>query len=384
MKRYNCTLSDKRGAFGLCMEEHKEGDFVPFSEVSGLAEQLADATRQCGVMAVLLREARNPLITAMEESSEDESAAVEELIDSIDSTLSGQVLDPVRNDALAMMMDELHDICVGLDAPGGAQNGAEAWEQVKEARDRVLASMRHGRPDDEWTDAATSPVAADYRELQAQHDILQSKYKGAQDLLHELREGAEIHLHNCKICKNEEGVNNWTGKLARIDSVLAGKIPHPAVTVTETIRTAPERIWLQVGDQTGDGDCPFPEHHDEVTWCADSVVACEVPYVRADLVGNIPAPVGGEMRTVTVSGKGLLELVEFACPDHETDRDQQETEIVLLNREAFTSTDGEKMPRGVYAYLAEYPEEGLYGPIGGVDPQGGEPCATASPSSSPA
>lgn len=58
MKRYNCTSSDKRGAFGLCMEEHKEGAFVPFSEVSGLAEQLADATRQSGVMAELLRKAR--------------------------------------------------------------------------------------------------------------------------------------------------------------------------------------------------------------------------------------------------------------------------------------------------------------------------------------
>ncbi|WP_303805510.1 hypothetical protein [Aeromonas rivipollensis] len=57
MKRFNCTLSDKRGEFGECMEEHKEGAFVPFSEISGLAEQLADATRQCGVMAELLREA---------------------------------------------------------------------------------------------------------------------------------------------------------------------------------------------------------------------------------------------------------------------------------------------------------------------------------------
>ncbi|MFM5015275.1 hypothetical protein ACEUBZ_00305 [Aeromonas veronii] len=154
MKRYDLELT----ATGPVMEERQEGAFVPFSEVSGLAEQLADATRQCGVMAELLRE---------------------------------------------------------------------------------------------------------------------------------LREGAEIHLHNCKVCKNEDGVNNWTGKLARIDSALAGKIAHPAVTVTETIRTAPERIWLQVGDQVGDGDHQFPEHHDEVTWCADSVVACEVPYVRADLVGHV-------------------------------------------------------------------------------------------------
>lgn len=86
----------------------------------------------------------------------------------------------------------------------------------------------------------------------------------------------------------------------------------------------------------------------------------------AVLAGKLPAPVIGEKRTVTISGKGLLELVDFICPDHETDIEQQETEIVLLNREAFTSTDGEEMPSGVYAYLAEYPEEGLYGPIGGA------------------
>lgn len=174
MKRYNCTSSDKRGAFGLCMEEHKEGAFVPFSEVSGLAEQLADATRQCGVMAELLREA----------------------IGEVPQTQSF----PSRCDA-------------------------------------ALAGKLPDRQDTEWTDAATSPVAADYRELQEQHDQLQSRLKGALDLLHELREGAEIHLHNCKVCKNEEGVNNWTGKLASIDAALAGHVVSP-----------PLRLLIQMTD----------------------------------------------------------------------------------------------------------------------------------------
>lgn len=120
MKRYNCTSSDKRGAFGLCMEEHKEGAFVPFSEISGLAEQLADATRQCGVMADLLREA----------------------IGEVPQTQSF----PSRCDA-------------------------------------ALAGKMPDRQDTEWTDAATSPVAADYRELQEQHDQLQSRLKGALDKL---------------------------------------------------------------------------------------------------------------------------------------------------------------------------------------------------------
>lgn len=264
VKRCDCTLSDKRGAFGPCMEERKEGMFVPFFEVDTLNKrinQLIEERNSTGIaisnaiisgvvpdkhplrsrlellanhhkrereLESLLREARSPLIFAMEESSEDKSVAIEELIDIIDSVLAGQALECVGSNALAMMMDELHDICVVLDAPGGAQNGDEAWAQVKMARDRVLASLHQGRPDAEWTDATAQPVAADYRELQEQYDQLQSKHKGALDLLRELREGAEIHLHNCKVCKNEEGVNNWTGKLARIDTALDGKFPLPA------------------------------------------------------------------------------------------------------------------------------------------------------------
>ncbi|CAJ1836933.1 hypothetical protein [Aeromonas veronii] len=181
MKRYNCTSSDKRGAFGLCMEEHEQGAFVPFSEISGLAEQLADATRQCGVMAELLREVTK-IVPAIGVAIDD-LPVVDAFLERVEMVLAGQVLEPARNEALAMMMDELHDICVGLDAPGGAQNGAEAWDQVKGARDRVLASLNHGRPDTEWTDATTSPVAADYRELQEQHDQLQSRLKGALDTL---------------------------------------------------------------------------------------------------------------------------------------------------------------------------------------------------------
>lgn len=76
--------------------------------------------------------------------------------------------------------------------------------------------------------------------------------------------------------------------LDRIDAVLAGKLPDPAVTVTETIRTAPERIWLQVGDQSHYHSEPFPSDTSEVSWCADSVTGCEVPYVRADLAGKLP------------------------------------------------------------------------------------------------
>ncbi|QHC08937.1 hypothetical protein GRF56_16800 [Aeromonas veronii] len=289
MKRYNCTSSDKRGAFGLCMEEHKEGAFVPFSEVDPLNQRINK-----------LLEERNS---------------------------SGLA---ISNAILVGVVPDKHPLCSRLE---------------------LLANHRK---------------------------MLIEKSELCDDLLDLIE-----RMVNCMGLAGEEPEKDSHNpiKAWMYDAIttMAGQRPKQSVAVTETIRTAPGRIWLQVGDQSHYHSDPFPEHHDEVSWCADSVVACEVPYVRADLAA---APLNGEKLTVTISGKGLLELVDFACPDHETDREQQETEIVLLNREAFTSTDGEKMPRGVYAYLAEYPEEGLYGPVGCQEQHGDKslnqnPAATA-------
>ena len=72
-------------------------------------------------------------------------------------------------------------------------------------------------------------------------------------------------------------------------ATMAGQGIKQPPTVTETIRTAPERIWLQVGDQAHYHSEPFPSDTSEVSWCADSVVGCEVAYVRADLAGQWPA-----------------------------------------------------------------------------------------------
>jgi len=47
--------------------------------------------------------------------------------------------------------------------------------------------------------------------------------------------------------------------------------------------TAPARIWLQVSDDPSHSREPFPATSADLTWCADSVLACEVEYVRADL-----------------------------------------------------------------------------------------------------
>lgn len=280
MKRYDLELT----ATGPVMEEREQGAFVPFSEVSGLADTVMKMGGRCTLLADLLREVTE-IVPALGVAIDD-LPVVDAFLERIENALAGQELWHSSNDTLTMMMDELHDICVGLDAPGGAQNGAEAWEQVKAGRDRVLASLNHGRHDTEWTDATTSPVASDYRELQEQHDQLQSKHKGALDLI----ERMVSYLGLAGDEPEKDSYNPMKAWMYDAITTMAGQRQKPPVTVTETIRTAPERIWLQVGDSQGDSDYPFPEHHDEVTWCSDSVIACEVPYVRADLVGHVVSP----------------------------------------------------------------------------------------------
>lgn len=89
--------------------------------------------------------------------------------------------------------------------------------------------------------------------------------------------------------------------LDRIDDLLAGQLPEltSLPDCTEVTRTAPKRIWLQVSDDFGDHNEPFPTRDElgnrEVTWCADSVGGTQIEYLRADLAHWItkPARIGG-------------------------------------------------------------------------------------------
>jgi hypothetical protein len=64
-------------------------------------------------------------------------------------------------------------------------------------------------------------------------------------------------------------------------------------------KTAPERIWVQVSDDAQDCREPFPEPNEGMTWCGDSVLACEVEYVRADLAAAAIKKATGRKYSIT-------------------------------------------------------------------------------------
>ena len=138
--------------------------------------------------------------------------------------------------------------------------------------------------------AILSGIVPDRHPLRSRLELLANHHK-RELMLAELLRRARRYVSPLSCPESE--IQIVQSIVSSIDSVLAGQLPDPAVTVTETIRTAPERIWLQVGDQSHYHSEPFPSDTSEVSWCADSVIACEVPYVRADLAA--PAVLqGGE------------------------------------------------------------------------------------------
>ena len=243
MKRYDCTMHDKRGAFGLCMEARSEGLFVPFTRVEQLQAKINGLLEERNTTGLAIDKAilsgivpeQHPLLSRLERLANHHK----------------------REQALADLISRMVTIMklAGEEPKKDALNPLQAW----------------------MYDAITT---------------------------------------------------------------MAGLRVKQSVTVTETIRTAPERIWLQVGDQPGDSDYQFPDHHDEVTWCADSVIACKVPYVRADLAGH---------------PEQQQDMVK--CPH--------------CNAEFQEGSDA-----------AEF--IGWHGLCATCELKGGEPCATEPPSSSPA
>lgn len=192
MKRYDCTMHDKRGAFGLCMEARSEGLFVPFTRVEQLQAKIKG-----------LQEERNTTGLAINKAM-----------------LSGIVPDQ-------------HPL-----------------------RSRLQLLANHHKREQALADLVSRMVTI-------------MKLAGEKP--------------------EKDALNPLQAWMYDAIATVAGKpVPTSSVTVTDTIRTAPEHIWLQVGDHGHYHSEPFPSDTSEVSWCADPVAACEVPYVRADLAGKMP------------------------------------------------------------------------------------------------
>jgi hypothetical protein len=73
------------------------------------------------------------------------------------------------------------------------------------------------------------------------------------------------------------------------------------------------------------------------------------------------------IKSITLSGKQLLDALSMiiGSPSRaDLTPEELETEINITKMEAWHDKEEGEQPAGLYASLEEYPEEGLYGPLG--------------------
>ncbi|MFV7562267.1 hypothetical protein ACNPAA_10655 [Aeromonas sp. PS2Canimalfood6] len=165
------------------------------------------------------------------------------------------------------------------------------------ARINELLSERN-RVGIDISSAILSGIVPDRHPLRSRLELLANHHKHEQALAELLRRARRyVSPLSCP----ESEIQIVQSIVSSIDSVLAGQVPEltSLPDCTEVTRTAPKRIWLQVSDDFGDHNEPFPTRDElgnrEVTWCADSVGGTQIEYLRADLAHWItkPARIGG-------------------------------------------------------------------------------------------
>lgn len=90
-------------------------------------------------------------------------------------------------------------------------------------------------------------------------------------------------------CRPEDRAILATPAGAELVSAVASALASEPVP--EAVRTAPERIWLQISDDESDLDEPIDDITNAgLTWCWHSIGGAEVEYVRADLAAPPALP----------------------------------------------------------------------------------------------
>ena len=89
---------------------------------------------------------------------------------------------------------------------------------------------------------------------------------------------------------------------------LRALLDKAEVSEAVAIPTAPEKIWLNIGDtdlaEIKENNWQWNELS-EITWCQDKIDQCDIPYIRADLVYTAPPNQSAKIAELEESNSNL-------------------------------------------------------------------------------
>ncbi|WP_411953043.1 hypothetical protein [Aeromonas caviae] len=155
MKRFNCTLADKRGEFGECMEAHNTGRYVLFSDVEKLQrrmQEMLDKSNRTGV--------------AIERAISTGAVPADHPLKSrLDLLANHHKHEQALADGMVAMADQCHLLASLLRELRDGVEGDWCFPgDLDERIDSALAVTLCVRLDAACTEAATTPTEQDYRE----------------------------------------------------------------------------------------------------------------------------------------------------------------------------------------------------------------------------
>lgn len=158
MKRFNCTLADKRGVFGECMEAHNTGRYVLFSDVEKLQrrmQEMLDKSNRTGV--------------AIERAISTGAVPADHPLKSrLDLLANHHKHEQALADGMVAMADQCHLLASLLRELRDGVEGDWCFPgDLDERIDSALAVTLCVRLDAACTEAATTPTEQDYREPMA-------------------------------------------------------------------------------------------------------------------------------------------------------------------------------------------------------------------------
>lgn len=258
MKRFNCTLADKRGEFGECMEAHNTGRYVLFSDVEKLQrrmQEMLDKSNRTGV--------------AIERAISTGAVPADHPLKSrLDLLANHHKHEQALADGMVAMADQCHLLASLLRELRDGVEGDWCFPgDLDERIDSALAVTLCVRLDAACTEATTTPTEQDYRELQGQHDKVQSRLKAALDIVRDLVE----------LPYSTGGVIERLEVRERARDLLAGKVP--ALVKSRAITEDQEFELTAVLQSIANGFSDDPAHDaaallkriaGEVPWTGDS------------------------------------------------------------------------------------------------------------------
>ena len=155
MKRFNCTLADKRGEFGECMEAHNTGRYVLFSDVEKLQrrmQEMLDKSNRTGV--------------AIERAISTGAVPADHPLKSrLDLLANHHKHEQALADGMVAMADQCHLLASLLRELRDGVEGDWCFPgDLDERIDSALAVTLCVRLDAACTEATATPSEQDYRE----------------------------------------------------------------------------------------------------------------------------------------------------------------------------------------------------------------------------